>query len=134
MVFTNVFNPRSEIGRMDELHPTLVRRGANLGAYCPIICGVTIGQYAFIGAGVVVKDVPDYTLVVGNPGRIVGWMCMWQLDLLRGRGGTWHVPGLPAGIPEVGPGGIAAMNVPLLNLRAQIDPADCGGQIRLVTL
>jgi UDP-2-acetamido-3-amino-2,3-dideoxy-glucuronate N-acetyltransferase len=76
MVFTNVFNPRSEIRRMDELRPTLVRRGATLGANCTIVCGVTIGQYAFIGAGaVVVKDVPDFALVVGNPGRITGWMC-----------------------------------------------------------
>ena len=77
MVFTNVFNPRSEIRRMDELRPTLVRRGATLGANCTIVCGVTIGQYAFIGAGaVVVKDVPDFALLVGNPGRIIGWMCV----------------------------------------------------------
>jgi UDP-2-acetamido-3-amino-2,3-dideoxy-glucuronate N-acetyltransferase len=76
MVFTNVFNPRSEIRRMDELRPTLVRRGATLGANCTIVCGVTIGQYAFVGAGaVVLKDVPDFALVVGNPGRIIGWMC-----------------------------------------------------------
>src|ERR1700682_6392689 len=75
MVFTNVFNPRSAIRRMDELRPTLVRQGATLGANCTIVCGVTIGQYAFIGAGaVVVKDVPDFALVVGNPGRIIGWM------------------------------------------------------------
>jgi UDP-2-acetamido-3-amino-2,3-dideoxy-glucuronate N-acetyltransferase len=77
MVFTNVYNPRSEIPRMDELRPTLVRRGASLGANCTILCGVTIGQYAFVGAGaVVVKDVPDFALVVGNPGRIIGWMCV----------------------------------------------------------
>jgi UDP-2-acetamido-3-amino-2,3-dideoxy-glucuronate N-acetyltransferase len=76
MVFTNVFNPRSAIRRMDELRPTLVRRGATLGANCTIVCGVTIGQHAFIGAGaVVVKDVPDFALVVGNPGRVIGWMC-----------------------------------------------------------
>jgi len=76
MVFTNVFNPRSAIRRMDELRPTLVRRGATLGANCTIVCGVTIGQYAFIGAGaVVVKDVPDFALVVGNPGKLIGWMC-----------------------------------------------------------
>ncbi len=76
MVFTNVFNPRSEIPRMDELRPTLVRHGATLGANCTIVCGTTIGQYAFVGAGaVVIDDVPDYALVVGNPGRIVGWMC-----------------------------------------------------------
>jgi len=77
MVFTNVFNPRSEIKRMDELRSTLVRRGATLGANCTIVCGTTIGQYAFVGAGTVVtKDVPDFALVVGNPGRIIGWMCM----------------------------------------------------------
>jgi UDP-2-acetamido-3-amino-2,3-dideoxy-glucuronate N-acetyltransferase len=76
MVFTNVYNPRSEIRRMDELRPTLVRRGATLGANCTIVCGVTIGAYAFVGAGAVVtKDVPDYALIVGNPGRLTGWMC-----------------------------------------------------------
>ncbi|RMF84998.1 MAG: oxidoreductase [Nitrospinota bacterium] len=77
MVFTNVINPRSEIRRMDELRTTLVRRGASLGANCTIVCGVTIGEYAFVGAGAVVtKDVPAFALVVGNPGRIVGWMCV----------------------------------------------------------
>jgi UDP-2-acetamido-3-amino-2,3-dideoxy-glucuronate N-acetyltransferase len=77
MVFTNVFNPRSEIRRMDELRPTLVRRGATLGANCTIVCGITIGEYVFIGAGAVVtKDVPDFALVMGNPGRIAGWMCV----------------------------------------------------------
>jgi UDP-2-acetamido-3-amino-2,3-dideoxy-glucuronate N-acetyltransferase len=76
MVFTNVYNPRSEIRRMDELRPTLVRRGATLGANCTIVCGVTVGAYAFVGAGAVVtKDVPDYALIVGNPGRLTGWMC-----------------------------------------------------------
>lgn len=77
MVFTNVFNPRSEIPRLDELRPTLVRHGATLGANCTIVCGVTIGRYAFVGAGAVVtKDVPDFALVVGNPARIIGWMCV----------------------------------------------------------
>jgi len=76
MVFTNVFNPRSEIRRMDELRPTLVRRGATLGANCTIVCGVTIGRYAFVGAGaVVLRDVPDFGLALGNPARIMGWMC-----------------------------------------------------------
>jgi UDP-2-acetamido-3-amino-2,3-dideoxy-glucuronate N-acetyltransferase len=75
-VFTNVHNPRSEIRRMDELRPTLVRYGATLGANCTIVCGVTIGRYAFVGAGAVVtKDVPDFALVFGNPARIAGWMC-----------------------------------------------------------
>ena len=77
MVFTNVFNPRSEIRRMDELRSTLVRRGATLGANCTIVCANTIGQYAFIGAGAVVtKNVPDFALVMGNPGKVVGWMCV----------------------------------------------------------
>jgi len=76
MVFTNVYNPRSEIRRMDELRPTLVRRGATLGANCTIVCGTTVGAYAFVAAGAVVtKDVPDYALVIGNPGRVAGWMC-----------------------------------------------------------
>ncbi len=82
MVFTNVVNPRSEIPRMQELRPTLVKRGATLGANCTIVCGVTIGRYAFVGAGAVVtKDVPDYALVVGNPARIVGWVCACGVKL-----------------------------------------------------
>jgi len=77
MVFTNVINPRSEVPRMHELLPTLVRRGATLGANSTIVCGVTIGEYAFVGAGTVVtKDVPSFALVVGNPSRIIGWMCV----------------------------------------------------------
>jgi len=76
MVFTNVVNPRSEISRMHELRPTLVRRGATLGANCTIVCGFTVGSYAFVGAGAVVtRDVPDFALVLGNPARVAGWMC-----------------------------------------------------------
>jgi len=75
-VFTNVFNPRSEVLRMDEIRPTLVKRGASVGANCTVVCGITIGQYAFVGAGAVVtKDVPDYALVMGTPARVKGWMC-----------------------------------------------------------
>lgn len=76
VVFTNVINPRSEISRREEFKKTLVRFGATLGANCTILCGVTIGRYAFVGAGAVVtKDVPDHALVVGNPARVAGWRC-----------------------------------------------------------
>ena len=76
MVFTNVYNPRSAIRRMDELRPTLVKKGATIGANATIICGITIGTSAFIGTGaVVLTDVPDYALVVGNPARQKGWVC-----------------------------------------------------------
>lgn len=82
MVFTNVFNPRSEIPRMQELRPTLVKRGATLGANCTILCGLTVGRYSFIGAGAVVtKDVPDHALVRGNPARVSGWMCACGIKL-----------------------------------------------------
>ena len=82
MVFTNVFNPRSEIPRMNELRQTLVKRGTTLGANSTILCGITIGRYAFVGAGTVVtKDVPDHALVVGNPGRVTGWMCLCGVKL-----------------------------------------------------
>ncbi len=75
MVFTNVINPRSAVVRKSEYLQTLVGRGATIGANATIICGNHIGQYAFIGAGAVVtRDVPDYALVVGNPGRQIGWM------------------------------------------------------------
>ena len=78
MVFTNIYNPRAEIRKMvDQVRPTLVKHGATLGANCTIVCGVTIGRYAFIGAGAVVtRDVPDHALVIGNPARQTGWMCV----------------------------------------------------------
>jgi UDP-2-acetamido-3-amino-2,3-dideoxy-glucuronate N-acetyltransferase len=85
MVFTNVVNPRSHVSRKDEYLSTLVKRGASLGANSTVVCGHTIGAYAFIGAGAVVtKDVPDYALVIGNPGRIVGWMCECGVKIASG--------------------------------------------------
>lgn len=92
MVFTNVYNPRSLIERKDEYRDTLVKKGATLGANCTIVCGVTIGEFAFVGAGAVVnKDVPAYALMVGVPAKQVGWMSEYgeQLDLpISGHGET----------------------------------------------
>jgi UDP-2-acetamido-3-amino-2,3-dideoxy-glucuronate N-acetyltransferase len=83
MVFTNVYNPRSSIRRMDEIRPTLVKRGATIAANATIVCGLTIGRSAFIGAGAVItKDVPDYALVKGSPGKISGWMCQCGIKLV----------------------------------------------------
>ncbi|MEQ8819928.1 MAG: acyltransferase [Sumerlaeia bacterium] len=75
MVFTNVVNPRAFIERKDEFRPTLVRRGATIGANATILCGITIGRYAMIGAGATVtRDVPDFALILGVPGRVAGWV------------------------------------------------------------
>ena len=84
MVFTNVYNPRASVTRKEEYRRTLVKKGATLGANCTIVCGATIGEYAFVGAGAVVtKNVPAYALMVGVPARQIGWMSEFgeQLDL-----------------------------------------------------
>lgn len=84
-VFTNVINPRSFISRKSEFRPTLVKRGATVGANATIICGHTIGRYAMVGAGsVVTKDVPDYALVYGNPAKIRGYVCKCGYTLKAG--------------------------------------------------
>jgi UDP-2-acetamido-3-amino-2,3-dideoxy-glucuronate N-acetyltransferase len=95
MVFTNVYNPRSFVERKDEYRDTLVRRGATLGANCTIVCGTTVGEYAFVAAGAVVnRDVPDYALVAGVPGRQIGWMSRHgaRLDLPRNGDGEAVCP------------------------------------------
>ncbi|UCH07700.1 MAG: N-acetyltransferase, partial [Deltaproteobacteria bacterium] len=82
MVFTNVYNPRSYIPRKEEIRPTLVKEGATLGANATIVCGHTIGRFAFVAAGaVVLNDIPDYALAAGNPAVVKGWVCRCGIRL-----------------------------------------------------
>ena len=93
MVFTNVINPRSHVSRRHEYRKTLVRRGATIGANATILCGHTIGEYAFIGAGAVVTgDVPDYALLMGVPARLAGWMCSCGVRLQLPPAGAAQAP------------------------------------------
>ena len=113
-VFTNVINPRSHVSRKVEYKPTLVRRGASIGANATVVCGVTLGMYCFVGAGAVVTaDVLPYALVVGVPARRVGWMCQCgeRLRLEHGRGvcaacGTGYEE-FPDGLRRIDPGDAA---------------------------
>ena len=92
MVFTNVYNPRAAVSRKDEYRDTLIRRGATLGANSTIVCGVTVGRYAFVGAGAVVnRDVADFALVVGVPARRMGWMSRCGERLPEPPGGAGEV-------------------------------------------
>jgi len=99
-VFTNVTNPRSHVSRKAEYQPTLVRRGSTIGANATIVCGVTLGEYSFIGAGaVVLSDVPAHALMVGVPARRVGWMCQCGVRL-QFRDGRAACPACRAGYEE----------------------------------
>jgi len=94
MVFTNVINPRAFIERKHEFRPTLVKKGATIGANATIVCGHTIGRYALIGAGAVVThDVPDYALITGNPGRQAGWVSEYGCRLVFNEEGIAVCPG-----------------------------------------
>lgn len=103
-VFTNVMNPRSFICRKEEFRETRVKRGASIGANATIICGKTVGRYALIGAGTVVReDVPDFAMVVGNPGRLAGWVCRCAVGLKRRSGdGRWICPACGAAYIKIG--------------------------------
>ena len=93
MVFTNIINPRSGVNRRDEYMNTIVKKGASIGANATIVCGNNIGKFAFIGAGTVVtKEIPDYALVVGNPGKQIGWISEYGERLTFDKKGVAYCP------------------------------------------
>jgi UDP-2-acetamido-3-amino-2,3-dideoxy-glucuronate N-acetyltransferase len=103
MVFTNVSTPRSHVSRRGEYQTTRIKRGATLGANSTIVCGHTIGEYAFVGAGAVVtKDVLPYALIVGNPGRRTGWMCSCGVKLVPGAAAPARVKCGSCGLAYIG--------------------------------
>ena len=121
MVFTNVVNPRSHVSRKDEYKATLVRQGASLGANCTVVCGTTIGRYAFVGAGsVVTRDVPDYALVYGNPARLRGWMCACGITLRFAEDGGHAV--------------CAACDAAYVKVDDRVKPTEVGGIPRKIEL
>ena len=111
-VLTNVSNPRAQIVRRDLYETTLIRRGATVGANATIVCGVTLGRYALIGAGAVVThDVPDYGLVVGVPGRIRGWVSRHGHPLRAPRDGIYTCPESKLRYREVEPGVLRCLDL-----------------------
>jgi len=115
-VFTNVINPRSHVSRKAEYLPTLVRRGAAIGANATIVCGHTLGEYAFIGAGAVVTtDVPAYAIMAGVPARRIGWMCQCGVRLPPEVGGAAQCPACGTSYQESG------------GILTPIDPPPTGG-------
>ena len=111
-VLTNVTNPRSQISRRHRYEKTVIKRGATVGANSTIVCGTTIGRYAFIGAGAVVtKDVPDYALVVGNPAKQVGWMSRHGHKLHAGPDGIMKCPETGYRYQEVKPGVLRCLDL-----------------------
>lgn len=111
-VLTNVTNPRSEVNRHSLYEKTLIRRGATIGANATVVCGIELGRYCFVGAGaVVVKNVPDYALVLGNPARQVGWMSRHGHRLSKSSGGIMTCPESGFRYKEVGPGVLRCLDL-----------------------